>query len=625
MKLFAKLLEATLLPERKDGFLFPFPQSFLFYDVKIDHPNQFLIHGEPVRKLRLLYQSQNQHNPLLPSPAACYIHYEHGKKEVRSIDPDKVQEVLKSFRKYSGNSIQTFSRMNEDQLNWQENSMRCVYQQQTKDPEVFYTELHEKIITGIEMIAARESLQRLNIVDGGCGDGKLLKKIEGRFSGNITFKMKLLGFDFNQENVAACRQNYAGQCNFIEGDLLQIQRLIQDSKAKGWINPDWPILLTLSGSLTRLVLKNGFDASHVLMQTSASQVNYLVGGGVGEPLTTSWMLKQVGYKSNPIPVSEGHHFFSYQQQQRLDFLAAKLARLQKTNRLELALCPNPVEALLAMQPYLQHDSSIDLSFLPLTKELIEALTKVLELRPTLKLIFWHPQQEAVKQFLEHFFLKAEVTVKILKQDATLLSSHRFYTLLKGANPTDFIDYETIYQFILGYFDKALSMERINYEKCEMVLMHKIIKSITEPNTIVLKETDDDRPRVLVITKSAEDEELIKNYFFNFIASCEKEIMANNLRMLPLVIFWYQKGFNLGSPFGDYDVQEVNRFIPEINLYAYLAKHHTKKFDNKAMEMLAKWTIMTKTKPDSEARKAGMAELELLWPTESNTSSLGYTG
>lgn len=142
--------------------------------------------------------------------------------------------------------------------------------------------------------------------------------------------MKLLGFDFNQENIAACRQNYAGQCNFIEGDLLRIGRLIQDSKAKGWINPDWPILLTLSGSLTRLVLKNGFDASNVLMQTSANEVNYLIGGGVGEPLITPWMLKQVGYKSNPIPVGESHHFFSYQQQPKLDFVAAKLARLQKS-------------------------------------------------------------------------------------------------------------------------------------------------------------------------------------------------------------------------------------------------------------------------------------------------------
>lgn len=278
-----------------------------------------------------------------------------------------------------------------------------------------------------------------------------------------------------------------------------------------------------------------------------------------------------------------------------------------------------------MQPYLHHDSAIDLSFLPLTKELLGALTKVLKLHPTVKLIFWHPQKETVKQFLEHFFLKAEVSVKILLQDATLLSSHRFYTRLRTTDPTDFIDYKIIHQFILAYFSNALAIERVNYEKYEMAYMHKIIKSITEPNTLVLKETDDDRPRALVITKSEEDEELIKKYFFNFIASCEKEIMANNLSMLPLLIFWYQKGFNLGSPFGDYDVQEVNRFTPEINLYAYLAKHHTEKFDSKAMKMLAKWTIMTKTKPDSEARKAGMAELELLWPTESNTSSLGYTG
>ncbi|CEK09828.1 hypothetical protein [Legionella hackeliae] len=620
--MFAQLLNDALVP-RNDSFLYPFPASFLFYDVQIDPSTPFLIKNKQVTKLRLMYQHEVPNFYVdqrpLPANAACYIRYESGEKEVLSIAPDKLQAVHELFKKHCIKSVQFFSRMNQKSLNWDEHSMDFIYKQQSQDPGVFYAELHSKIISGIEFVAKREQFIGINIIDGGCGNGGLLKKIESQSSASLP-KMKLLGFDFNPENINDCLYDYYGQCIFIEGNLLKIEQLIKIAKEKGWINPDWPIFLILSGSLTRLVLTDGFQAANVLMKASATKVNYLIGGGVGEPLVTPWVLKHVGYKSNVLPISEGHHFFSYQQQSPDEFSSAKLSKLQKTNILDLALAPEPVKLLDVMASYLKSDSTIDLSFLPLTPTLIDSITAVLQSTPTLKLTFWHPHAEVIKQFLALFFFKVEVSTKITFQDANLLSSHRFYSLLKTADPRDFLDYDMANDLIFNYFHDKLSLKSSKYGKSEITHLNDLLTNISMP-TVKIEETDDER--ALIILPKNDDEFLFKKHFAQFVCSLEKKILAGKLADLPILIFWYRKGINIRYQSNScYEVEYLHRPVSEIQLYSYLAKEHSALFESGAMRLLAKWTISTQTKPETQERKEAIAELESSWP--SSSASLATT-
>ncbi|WED42304.1 hypothetical protein [Legionella cardiaca] len=618
MKEFEKLLNQALLPERKDSFLYPFPDSFSYFDVKIDPSStSFLLNGKQVTKLRLLYQPTAKKFFLdkspLPANGACCITYQDGSKSVQSIAPEKIEEVRGHFTLHCSNSIQTFLRMNQRSLNWQDHSMRIYYQQQQTNPTQYYSELHEKIMSRIVGITQETKYKGLNIIDGGCGDGQLVKKMENRFKAELAIPVNIMGFDFNTTNVAACQEGYSGSCQFFQGNLLEIDQIIATATAKGWLCSDWPIILTLSGSLTRLVLKDGFQAAEVLMLASASKVDYLIGGGVGEPLVTASMIKRLGYKENQLSSSSNsHNFFSYQHLSEEEIKRGKFAKFVKSNFLDLSLSPYAVDMLIMMKSYLQTNTTIDLSFLPLTRQLERTLHRILDTNSTLKLIFWHHDEPTVKQFIETFFLKAIIDVKVVRQDATLISSPKFFTMLQNRKENYLSEEEIINNFIMDYIN-ANTKPVFDLRKEEMTNLEKAIGR-TGKNDIRIEVTDDER---LLINASLENMAILKPIMQETVTSLQKSVFAGDLSKLPLLMHWYKQDLPFRIPHNfDIKVEVISELIDEINLYAHLATEHANIFDTQAMKMLAYWAIHTKTTSLSIEREHALERVSLLWPSNS---------
>ncbi len=574
-----------------------------------------MVNGKQVIKLRLLYQPIVK-NCILgggdqPANGACYIIHQNGQKEIYSVIPEKLEAIHDFFKHYCPGAIQTFARMDKKSMDWQAHSMVSYYQKQRTNPTSFYSELHEKIIIGIESFVSKTNGKGINVIDGGCGDGKLLKMIESRWINNLTVPVKLVGFDFNPDNITDCLNNYYGKCNFLPGDLLKLDEVIAKAKALKWLNPDWPSVLILSGSLTRLVLKDGFQAGYVLMKAAISEVDYLIGGGVGEPLITSGMAKRLGYQENlSHPAADGHNFFAYQILPVAEIEKTKLAKLRRNNFLDLSLSPHPGNMLLTMQPYLREHTTIDLSFVPLTDKLIRTLNSIVSKNPSLKLIFWHPDEAAVKQFLKIFFLQAEVSVKIVSQDATLISSRRFFTQLQAREEND-TEEELINDFIVEYASEQISSSHSDFKTTQLKGLQQAIANTRKRNIKI--ETSDDDQAILII--KPEDMEQFKHHLHQYIVSLERTFYSGDLSQLPMLVYWYKHGFSFRYP-ADYDIkiEPVGWLTDEIKIYSHLASKHANIFTTSAMKMLAHWAIHTKTKPHTPERSDAMTLLESFWPT-----------
>lgn len=617
MRKFEKLINDSLIHDkRSDVFLYPFLGNFLYYDVKIDpKETSFLIEAKQVIKLRLLLQpsvNRNFNQHLLN--AACCIHFADGSKVIRTVCQDKVNKLRNYFKRYGQNGIQTFIRMQSKPLPWKTDSMQHHYSRQSVDPFLYYTALHDNIIKNIEALMSEHHFEGLNIIDAGCGDGQLLKKMEVRLGSKLTKGCNFLGFDFNAQNIQDCWHEYQGTCVFRQGDMLEIQRIIQEAFLSKSLNPDWPIILTLSGTLTRLVLDDGFKASQVLMQASAMSVRYLIGGGVGEPLITPGMIKRIGYKVLPLgSETSTHNFFCCQLIAKEEFFAKKLVKLRETNRLDLSLCPEVSALLRGADAFLQDNSSIDLSFVPVTEDLIKALGQITQKHLNLSLTFWHYDKDQMIKFLQSFFLRAKVSIRILTQDGVLLSSSRFFNRLQN-NPDYPPPYEDslINDFILDHVVKKISTKeqrRPDWLKQQ----EELLKEIADLMPLTLDRDDDNRPIVILPTGK---QNAFKKFLDAKISDLRSAIAAGNLTQLDGLVALYRYGLSVKTP-GKffYETEQIGNIEDEIQLYYQLANAHSKVFPHQAMKMLAYWAVSRKTEPLSSKRKEAMAFVEQLFTNE----------
>ncbi|MDI9819136.1 MULTISPECIES: methyltransferase domain-containing protein [unclassified Legionella] len=614
-----RLINSSLINDaRTDVFLYPFPDNFLYYDVKID-PEQtsFLVDNKQVIKLRLLLQpSKNQ-----SFNAACCINFADGNKMVRTVCPDKLNQLHNCFIRHCSNNIQPFVRMTSQSLPWGFYSMRHHYSQQSADPFLYYTKLHEKIINSIEILIDENHFEGLNIIDAGCGDGQLLKKIESRLGAKLNKGCNFLGFDFNSKNIQACLHEYQGACVFLQGDMLKIQHIIQGAFLGGYLNPEWPIVLTLSGTLTRLVLDNGFQAGNVLMQAAAKSVDYLIGGGVGEPLITRGMLKQIGYKALSLNSEMSvHNFFCCQLISKKESLSRRLAKLDKANCLDLSLCPEADIVLKMAEASLRDDSNIDLSFVPVTEELIQTLDQITQRHQDLSLIFCHYDIEQAKKLIQSFFLRAKVSITINSQDGVLLSSSRFFDRLRS-NSACFVSGGTLINpFILNYIAEKIPYKRRgrpNWIKQQEELLDEIANSVK----IVLDRDDDEIP----IVRLPEEGAVFRTILESKLSVWKSDIFGGNLTKLDGLIAFYRYGMTI-IPHGEFfgSPEEIGSLEDEILLYHHLASAHSEEFPRQAMRMLSYWAIDTKTAFQSLKRKAAMVFVDKLFTHERDDSLQRYS-
>ncbi|CDZ77818.1 hypothetical protein BN59_02108 [Legionella massiliensis] len=312
--------------------------------------------------------------------------------------------VLKELFKVQGcNLDRIYSRKSALAVDWIKENVDTVYNSYASrrdEVDEFYDAEHQKINNEIRRILAKEPvLKSINIIDGGCGNGKYINAASSAF--NET-DVHLAGFDFNESNIEQAQSKYSDKGTFIKGDLLKFQEVLD--QCANVLDKNAPTFMVLSGSLTRLVLTDGFQALKVLQGFANSDfADYLVGCGVGEPLINRHIAKQVGYRMEP-STTTASELFSCKKMTQEEFIIQKLKKLKQYNTLDLSLYHNPT-ALLLNQSLLKHladDSIIDLSFTTLTPELISTIQFIIKERPKVRLVFWHNQIKKLQEFYDLF-------------------------------------------------------------------------------------------------------------------------------------------------------------------------------------------------------------------------------
>lgn len=429
-QLLTKYITEAIKAERNDIFRTSFANNFVYTDVKFDAKDKFEILGKFVKKMRLcLLVVENREGKLdREYPACLTITFTDGSKLTKSVTNSEFVDYLIKI----GQSNYIFAGMGyDDPIDWKYTTVSRIYKY-NKDftPTENYEIIHAEIIIGIYYLILRHLKypKMLNVIDGGCGNGKFLKRLEQGLS--MVEQPKLLGFDFNSDNIEECKQEYKGDCHFEAGNLLNIQQIIRQNRESQLLHPKAPTLLILSGSLTRLVLNNAFEALQILQQAMNSNVDYIIGGGQTTLLINSFIAKRLGLKPVPFGGSYGaRNFFFYQKMSQKEILLNKINKIKKRNILDLSLSPHPTQLIKTFDNthYLRNGLTIDLSFCTLTPELINTLDEISKKYADIKLIFWHWDKSMVNHFSDCFTDKFTVSVNVVKDESYLMAPRAFFT------------------------------------------------------------------------------------------------------------------------------------------------------------------------------------------------------
>ncbi|EKD69820.1 MAG: hypothetical protein ACD_46C00722G0003 [uncultured bacterium] len=546
--------------QRHDLFEEPSLSPFVYFDLKVigDIAHELKI-STNIKKFRLLV-ANNIDNKKDVSSAALYLKWidENGKLQhkVVTVKIDQIENLKNLFLMLNAKEVRIFSRLNSENLNWYELSEHDIYSKY--DPYSFYDVLHQQIIEAVKTITNQKN-QSAVIIDGGCGSGTLLKKMEKEeqlASKTIT----LIGFDFNQKNINDCVNGYTGKCQFTRGDLLKIDKIITDYNLQNH-DETTPIILTLSGSLTRLVLPDAFAGLSVLQDAALQRIDFLVGGGIGEPLITDYIAKRVGYKPMVIPsIDNKQKFFAYQKMTDEEILSNKKAKMNKQNILDLSLCPNPEVLLEKLKKDIitkNYQLTIDLSYCKYSPGLAKKLEEILIQAPGTKLIFWHHDMKTYNDFSRRFLgcariisLNHPIGTMLIEpnlmapkgflfsfrkeeqgfhqQDGQGNFSNRYFDYLKSfyACSREARAKSNLLLFLTNYLTSAAGIKMPDDKIAENILAD-FNKQPNQKDKLILNEG----VLSMDVDSLRERPSSIKKYFDKLIESAQKEVNTDNLSKL----------------------------------------------------------------------------------------------
>lgn len=632
--LLKKYLTDAIKAERNDVFQNSFASRFIYYDFKFDSNDKFEILGKLIKKIRICLPVEKKDiediDTVPKFPGCLIISFADGTRLIKSItDP----EFVNYFKKISQPN-KMFEKMGAENLDWERKTVSTIYARNAEHkPKENYEALHGEIILGIyELIlrCMRKGLKFPDIVDGGCGNGKFLKKLEQRLR-NLANDSKLLGFDFNSDNIDECKNDYKGRCHFRKGNLFDIRKIIRESKENKLLNHDAAIALILSGSLTRLVLKNAFEALLILQQIMNDNIDYIIGGGQAAPFINHFIAKRLGLK--PVTFHDDcqtRHFFFYEKMSQTEILQNKINKIKKRNLLDLSLAPNPVRLIrtFANTDYLRNGLVIDLSFCSLTQELIDTLNDINKKYPKIKLIFWHWEESVVLKFFSHFINKFAISVKIVKSESYLMAPRAFFTELqsnlclfpakkieykesKAELPKD--NFQNLGNFFIefpGEVDrdfvyKYLSMgAKLPLEECTFE---------SEKYTICNVRTD--------LSLKLIDEALTEKNLLLYFEKIKNEVNGGEFTHLAELLYLYQKGFpRFKQSFVTDEMLVESDLNAELSLYQHLAQIKPDIFNPEVMKIFSEFSLRSKAESSSKEDLEKSKELySLLWAKESNVA------
>lgn len=408
-----------------------FQQGIRYTDLKrshlatLDEPVKF--NGREVRKMQLIRATASDKHP--PCDYVL-IHYDDTVTPY-IIHSRMTKSLQDAFKSLGAKEESIFAEHRLPPVNWLRRSQRQVY---VKECELsgnnnlvhHYHDLHERLVSRIGGIMQSEPQTQFNIVDGGCGDGSLIKRIEEE-----ELPAKLAGFDVNPINImhANINESRNGNSTFITSNLLHTDKIIKRLVAEGKLHgAQAKTIMVLSGSLTRRVLSNVYQALDVFtIIARQSSIQYVLGGGINQPLINRYFAKQMGFKQKALAEAGHEYDFCFERMPRHEFVEMKLAKMRKKKLVDLSFCPDDA-MLTSLLPHITSDMKIDLSFCHYTKEVECALISALKRFPKIQIIMHHTNADALKSFAQRF--KANANIISLQQTAANNELHLFNTYRK---------------------------------------------------------------------------------------------------------------------------------------------------------------------------------------------------
>lgn len=633
--------------ERQDIFTRSFPRNFYYYNLhpvqfeNPDYPGSFKINDENVSKLILIREKPEANTR--DAHAVLMIKFQDGKRVMISLSLSQAGKMETMFIEYGAVKEVMFSRKSEKNIPWNEYTTETVYQNQDgKNPEIYYDKLYAELIKIISSIRKNTKSHPMLVVDGGCGDkGTLLFKIETSLKENqVADGVQFMGFDFNESNIINCEkeklQKVETNCFFLPGDLTKTKEVIDGWIKNNNINHACPVILTLSGSLTRLVLKDGFQGLECLKSIAQQgNIQYLIGGGVGEPLLNSFIMKQMGYK--PIQVkSDVSKFFYYVKMTDEEVLSHRRKKLTKYNILDLSLCPDPnnlLEQLIRYLPESRQSITVDLSFTELNDDLIQKIHEIIKSGKNINFIFWHNNPYQVLNFYQAFMKaqNSEVSVeslKLIEDESYLMSSRVFFSSLH--HPSVFnlnFSPDKVEDNIQMQMAKVLNLNIFNHDFSKLLFSNYVDSLIQNKNENVIEKSliqvmdlraeserkkaslfeirnyvspqkqqssstalnyvlkdmrdrldcsmSDEYRDTLYVTKKNKTIQQINEITTSYVDSLEKKIFdQGDIKSLPLLIMMFQTGISVEYDADSSSTHQIfgKDIVKEVELYHRLAHH-----------------------------------------------------
>lgn len=431
--LLEKISQKNLITE--DSFIEVLPPNFAYYQFKNKNLNpNFKMGSLGILSLRLMVNNNFGSEVVdLDDDAVLIIKFENKTHQRFRLSQEDCLK-LKQFFKENNTPRQDIYTKKGTRFNiacWLKKTTSDYYSEQPRNPLGYYDLLHQKII---QHIVEKDGLiyDDLVVVDGGCGDtGNLLKNLEVQLKIQSISNFHLVGFDFNSKNIKKCYDNYSGKIQFLNGNVVKIQTVLNQST---YLNPKSSIILILSGSLTRMVLKDGFEAVEALKNIALDgRIDYLIGGGAQAPLITNYIAKQMGYQRIDSH-TELDHFFIFKKMTHSEIIQYRREKFDKYQILDLSLSPDPLtlfkELSHAITQYKQREFIIDLSFNALTDEFVSAIKTFSQDFPKAQLCYWHNDPNDITKFISVFADEMWVSsLKLIEDEGYLMSSRLFFSKL----------------------------------------------------------------------------------------------------------------------------------------------------------------------------------------------------
>lgn len=331
-----------------------------------------------------------------PVPCLLYIRYANGDRETLKVTPNKINAFYNLLYKKEF----AYERNTEKALDWKDGIQPHYHQRTYKNYEMMGLSISntiDSLLTNPEAI--------INLIDIGCGEGQFLINHIAKMP-NINW----IGIDLSDNNIRYAKEKTSKEQKdrFIVGNMLDINSIINRAIKEKKLDPDAPFVITSLGSITRMVLPNGFTAAQVLQELyKIENLHVVFGGGVNVPIITNHIAKRIGFKlaMNGPP----YNMFSLEKLDGQEILTNKMNKIKKSQLLDLSLSPIP-EKILKHKAILKeiHESkkpiTIDVSYCQLNDTLLEVLLKIMnENKPgSIKLKYYDASPLQVTQFEKHF-------------------------------------------------------------------------------------------------------------------------------------------------------------------------------------------------------------------------------